>query len=456
MKKRVVIIGAGPAGLFAAYELCRNSGFSITIIDWGPDISERNCPAVKTGVCIGCQPCNIMCGLGGAGGMSSGILNLRYDIGGDLSELVGSRSKAEELVREVDQIFLDHGAPPEVYGDDPAGVEELKRKAAAVGISFIPIVQRHIGSEHLPSVINSLRNWLEGRGVRFLLNTRVSQIEAGKVIANGQSIKADFIIAAPGRVGARWFAEEAKRLGVELQHGPIDVGVRVEIPAVVYEPLVRINRDPKFHIRTKTFDDFVRTFCTNPNGYVMEERYDGHVGVNGHSLRDVKSENTNFAFLVRIELTQPVTDTTAYGRSIASLATTIGGGQPILQRLGDLRAGRRSTWERIRRSHIEPTLKSVTPGDISMALPARIVTDILEGLEKLDKVAPGVASDSTLLYAPEVKFYAMRIMVNELMETNLPGLFVAGDGAGLSRGIVTAAATGLLAARGVLKRGGAS
>ncbi len=454
MKKNVVIIGAGPAGLFAARELCQRSDFSVTVVDWGPDIKDRKCPAVETGTCIGCRPCNIMCGLGGAGGMSSGILNLRYDIGGDLSELVGSRGAADALVKEVDQIFLEHGAPREVSGTDIDGIAELKRKAAAAGISFIPIVQRHIGSEHLPAVITSFRQWLEKRGVRFLLNTKVNQIKPGRVIANGRPIDADYIIAAPGRVGAKWFAEEAKRLNVKLRHGPIDIGVRVEIPAVVYEPLVSINRDPKFHIRTKTFDDFVRTFCTNPNGYVMEERYDGHVGVNGHSLRGVKSENTNFAFLVRIELTQPVTDTTAYGRSIAYLATTIGGNQPILQRLGDLRAGRRSTWERIRRSHVEPTLKSVTPGDISMALPARIVTDILEGLDMLDRVAPGVASDSTLLYAPEVKFYAMRIEVNELMETSMPGLFVAGDGAGLSRGIVTAAATGLLAARGVLKKAG--
>jgi hypothetical protein len=304
----------------------------------------------------------------------------------------------------------------------------------------------------LPTVINSFKNFLENRGVRFMLNTKVERIKRGEVIANGKNIKAHYIIAAPGRIGAEWFADQARELGVELSHGPIDIGVRVEIPAVVYEPIVRVNRDPKFHIRTKTFDDFVRTFCTNEMGYVMEERYNNHVGVNGHSLKESKSSNTNFAFLVHIELTQPVTDTTAYGRSIAYLATTIGGNKPVLQRLGDLRAGRRSTWERIRRGHVEPTLKTVTPGDISMALPARVVTDILEGLELLDKVAPGVASDSTLLYAPEVKLYAMRIRVNESMETSVPGLFVAGDGAGLSRGIVAAAATGLLTARGVMKK----
>jgi len=452
--KKVVVIGAGPAGLFAARELSLNSDFSVTVVDWGSDIKNRRCPAVEKGKCIGCQPCNIMCGLGGAGGMSSGVLNLRHDIGGDLSKFTGDRKSAERLVEEVDKIFLEHGAPQELYGENNDGVQELTLRAAASGIKFIPIIQRHIGSEYLPAVMTSFREFMEKKGVKFMLNTKVERIEKNRVIVDGKSIEADYIIAAPGRIGAEWFAEQARNLGAELSHGPIDIGVRVEIPAVVYEPLVRVNRDPKFHIRTRTFDDFVRTFCTNANGYVMEERYENHVGVNGHSLRGVKSPNTNFAFLVHIELTQPVTDTTAYGRSIAYLATTIGGNQPVLQRLGDLRAGRRSTWERIQRGHIEPTLKSVTPGDISMALPARIVTDIVEGLELLDKVAPGVASDSTLLYAPEVKLYAMKLHVNKNMETTVPGLFVAGDGAGLSRGIVTAAATGLLAARGLMDKVG--
>ena len=426
----------------------------MTIIEWGLDVEKRVCPASETGRCIGCVPCHIMCGLGGAGGMSSGILNLRYDVGGDLSKLTEDVAEAEALVKEVDRIFVEHGAPKKVYGTDTRKIEELKRKAARVGIRFIPIPQRHIGSEYLPKVINSFRSELERRGVKFMLNSPVERIGKNWVVVNGKRIRGRYILAAPGRVGAEWFAAQARELGVELTHGPIDIGVRVEVPASVYRSVTQVNRDPKFHIRTKTFDDFVRTFCTNQKGWVMEERYDDHVGVNGQSLRGKKSPNTNFAFLVHIELTRPVTDTTAYGRSIAYLATTIGGGRPLLQRLGDLRAGRRSTWERINRGSITPTLKSVTPGDISMALPGRIVTDILEGLELLDKVAPGVASDSTLLYAPEVKFYAMQIKVDGNMETNVPNLFVAGDGAGLSRGIIAAAATGLLAARGIMAKAG--
>jgi uncharacterized FAD-dependent dehydrogenase len=222
------------------------------------------------------------------------------------------------------------------------------------------------------------------------------------------------------------------------------------VPAITMNPVTRINRDPKFHIRTKRYDDFARTFCTNERGFVVKEDYTDFIGVNGHSMKSKKSKNTNFAFLVRVALTEPVENTTRYGRSIAKLATTIGGGKPILQRMGDLRRGRRSTWERIKRNLVHNTLTDVTPGDISMALPHRITMDIIEGLEKLNEIIPGVASDSTLLYAPEIKFYAMRMTVDENMETEVKNLFAAGDGTGLSRDIVNAAATGILAARGVM------
>lgn len=450
----VLIVGAGPAGLFAAHELSAKSDLSVLIVDMGKDIKKRRCPAIKTGRCIRCQPCDVMCGVGGTGGMSDGTLNLRYDIGGNLSEFTRNPSEAERLVKEVDSIFLEHGGSKKLYGSDTVESEELARKAAAAGVKFIPIPQRHIGSEYLPEVIDSLKRKLENRGVKFELNTRVEKIRESEVIINGKHIKARYILAAPGRAGAFWFAEQARELNVKLTYGPIDVGVRVEVPAVVMEPVIEVNRDPKFHIITKTFDDFIRTFCTNHQGFVVEEMYNDYAGVNGHAMRTRKSENTNFAFLSRVELTQPVTDTIAYGRSIAYLATTIGGGRPLLQRLGDLRHGQRSTWERIERGHVKPTLRSVTPGDISMALPGRVVTNILEGLEQLDRIIPGVNSDSTLLYAPEVKLYSMRISVNKNMETTLKDLFVAGDGAGLSRDVINAASTGILAARGIMRKAG--
>lgn len=445
----VSIIGAGPAGLFAAKELAEKSDLSVKIIEEGNPISERKCPATETGECIECKPCDVMHGVGGTGGMSDGTLNLRPDIGGDLTKFV-SRKEATELIDIVDSTFQNHGAAEKIYGEKTPGTDELARKAAGADVKFIPIRQRHMGSENLPDIISSFRKYLEEKGVEFQLKSRVEEIHDDGLIIGGEKFESKYIIAAPGRSGAVWLAKQARNLGLKISHGAIDVGVRVEVPSIVMEPVIEVNRDPKFHIRSKSFDDFVRTFCTNHRGFVVEERYEDYVGVNGHALKSEKSENTNFAFLSRVTLTEPVTDTTAYGESIGYLATTIGGGKPVIQRLGDLRNGQRSTSSRIERGHVEPTLKSVTPGDISMALPGRIVTNLQEGLDQLDRVIPGVASNSTLLYAPEVKLYAMQIDVDKNMRTDVDNLFVAGDGAGLSRDIVNAGATGILAARGIM------
>jgi hypothetical protein len=242
------------------------------------------------------------------------------------------------------------------------------------------------------------------------------------------------------------------QLGVPTNYQPIDVGFRVEVPAEIMKQVTDSFWDPKFYIQTSQYDDFVRTFCTCPNGFVISESYDSFICTNGHSMVSMKSDNTNFALLVRVALTHPVENTTEYGESIARTASTIGGGRPILQRLGDLRAGRRSTWERIKRSYVKPTFTYVTPGDISMVLPGRIMTDLREGLDMLNKVIPGVAEDSTLLYAPEIKFHALRVNVSRNMETNIKNLFAIGDGAGVSRGIVGAALTGVVAAREIGRR----
>lgn len=446
----VIIIGGGPAGLFAARELSSKSNLSIKIIEKGKTIKKRKCPVTKTGECIDCNPCDVMCGIGGAGGMSDGTLNLRYDVGGDLSEFTKDRGEAEALVKKVDSILMKHGAPDEIYGSETSKTGELNRKAMEENIKFIQIEQRHIGSEFLPNVIDSIRNELEDSGVKFKLNTNVEAIRKDGIIVDGEKINPKYILAAPGRSGALWLADQAVNLGLKVTHGAIDVGVRVEVLSDVMESIVEISRDPKFHIQTRTYDDFVRTFCTNHEGFVVEEKYDGYAGVNGHSMRTVKTRNTNFAFLSNVKLTRPVTDTAAYGESIGFLATTIGGGKPLIQRIKDLRKGRRSTWSRIKKGDIEPTLKSVTPGDISMALPGRIMTNILEGLEQLNRIIPGVSSDSTLLYAPEVKLYATRIHTSKNMETGIDNIFVAGDGAGLSRDIINAAGTGILAARGIM------
>ncbi|MEM3763211.1 MAG: FAD-dependent oxidoreductase, partial [Desulfurococcaceae archaeon] len=260
------------------------------------------------------------------------------------------------------------------------------------------------------------------------------------------------VLLAPGRGGAHWFRQVAEALGIEVEPTPLDIGVRVEVPYYVAEHVTSVNFDPKIILYTKSYDDMVRTFCTNPQGYVLKEQYeDGTVGVNGATFNTAKSKNTNFALLVTLKLTVPYQDVLELGKSIARIATKVGMGKPLIQRLGDLEKGRRSTWERISRSIITPTLRDVTPGDISLVLPHRVVANIVEAIERLDTVYPGLASPQTLIYAPEIKYYSVRAKVNKDFETSVPGVYAAGDGAGLSRGINGAAATGILAARGIAK-----
>ena len=450
----VIIIGAGPAGMCAANELA-DRGIGVLVIDRGRDIKERHCPMEEAGKCAQCKQCDIMCGVGGAGTFSDGTLNLRPDIGGDLAAITGDNPAAWALVDYVDGLFLKYGAPERLYTADGAQVERLKRSAASVGVHFIEISQRHMGSDNAPRIIENFENDLKSRGTVFRLNAQVRDLLiedntcTGVLLEHGEKLSSRFTLLCPGRIGGEWVNTLVKRHGIDAKHGAIDIGVRVEVPSIIMDHITKINHDPKFHIRTKRYDDFVRTFCTNEHGFVVKERYEGFIGTNGHSLKSRRSDNTNFAFLVRTELTEPLEDTTRYGKSVSKLATTIGGGNPILQRMGDLRRGQRSTWSRIRRNPVKNTLEDVTPGDISMAMPHRIVMDIIEGLEKLNEVIPGVASDSTLLYAPEVKFYAMELQVSPELATSTKGLYAAGDGTGLSRDIINAAATGVIAGRAI-------
>lgn len=463
----VAIVGAGAAGLFAAVELVKQGvqGRRIAIFEKGAHIEARRCPMANRYTnrtygqeCRNCSPCHVVYGVGGAGTFSSGIVNLRPDVGGELDKLLGSWEDAEDVISYLDKLLVEFGAPENtLIVPDPKKTKSIEKLAAKAGAKYIPVPQRVLGTENVIKVVENITRFLENAGVSIFTLTPVERVEKSqeglfKLTTTRGDYYARRVLLAPGRGGAHWFRQVAEALGIEVEPTPLDIGVRVEVPYYVAEHVTSVNFDPKIILYTKSYDDMVRTFCTNPQGYVLKEQYeDGTVGVNGATFNTAKSKNTNFALLVTLKLTVPYQDVLELGKSIARIATKVGMGKPLIQRLGDLEKGRRSTWERISRSIITPTLRDVTPGDISLVLPHRVVANIVEAIERLDTVYPGLASPQTLIYAPEIKYYSVRARVNKDFETSVPGVYAAGDGAGLSRGINGAAATGILAARGIAK-----
>lgn len=441
MKERdVLLVGAGPAGLFAGSKFM-DENLDITILERGKAPKDRE---------------SITYGVGGAGAFSDGKLNLTPQIGGDPSTFNRKGDELIPYIDEIDQIFADFGGGSTYSGESKGRIQKLKKKAGKYGIEFIPGKQRHIGTKKIREVIDNFYKHLLDNEMEISLETKVKEISYDgdfyKLTTNDGTFKAPYVIAAPGRSGAYWLREVANSLGISTKYGPIDVGVRVEFPAEIYQPIEEVMYDAKFRLRTETYDDMVRTFCTNPRGFVVKEPYEDFTLINGHAENSNESEVTNFALLSRIKLTDPVEDTTEYGRSIAKLANTLGGGKPILQRLKDLENGRRSTEKRVGRVPYSPTLSDYTPGDISMALPDRVTVNLTEGLDRLNNIIEGVTSDNTLLYAPEIKFYDTKYEVTRDLETQLNGFYVAGDASGHSRGIVYSAITGMIAAEGIKKK----
>lgn len=442
---RVIIVGAGPAGIFAALTLKGAGLQKILMVEQGEDIEQRRRETAR----------DLLCGWGGAGAFSDGKLTLSPEIGGFLEEFI-SREELQRLLIETDGLYLHYGAPRKTYGAPSEQTETIRFMAKQAGMDFIPTEIRHVGTENWAGILKKIREDLK-ENLAVQTSTRVQHLwgEKGKIrgvtLEQGRKLTADYVIAAPGRIGADWVKQEMKRLDLSSSPNPVDIGVRIEAPAAILKDLTDAAYECKLIYYSTTFDDKVRTFCMNPYGEVVTEESNGIVTVNGHSYARKKTGNTNFAILVSSTFTEPFDDPINYGRVIATLANLLGKGV-IIQRLGDLMEGRRSTVERISRCITRPTLSSATPGDLSFVLPYRYLKDIMEMLETLDKIAPGIFSRHTLLYGVEVKFYSNRIRLSSSLESQMKNLFFIGDGAGITRGLLQASASGIMAAREVLKR----
>ncbi len=458
----VIIIGAGPAGLFTAYELSeKNKNLKILLLDKGKVANRRFCPMNKSkdGKCVNCKPCAILSGFGGAGTFSDGKLNFIPKLGkSDLFKYM-DRSEAFKIIDDTEEIFNKFNMNSDVYPTNMDEAKELEGKIARIGASLLVIKQKHLGSDMLPKYIQDFTDYLKNNNVEIMDNADVTDIceendeytVEYKTGNDTKTLKGKCVVVAPGRTGAKWVQELAEKYNIDYTSQSIEIGVRVEVRKEILDPITNVIYDPTIFIKTDTYNNQIRTFCTNPGGFVAKENYNGYICVNGHALKEIKSNNSNFAFISKVTLTEPVTNTREYGESIAKIANTLGDGKPIVQSLRDLKLGRRSTMERIKKGFVEPTLKDVVAGDLALVLPHRIIINILEGLETLDKIIPGVNNGETLLYGPEIKFFSNEIETDNNMKLKDKNIYFIGDGAGKAGNIVTAAATGLIAARDILK-----
>ena len=453
MKYDVIIVGAGPGGIFSSYELVKlNPNLKIAVFEAGYSLEKRHCPidGEKVKNCIKCKTCAIMSGFGGAGAFSDGKYNITNDFGGTLYEYIG-RKEAMDLMRYVDEINVTHGGEgTKMYSTAGTG---LKKVCMQNKLKLLDASVRHLGTDINYVVLENLYAELKDK-VDFYFHTPVSKVEViddgYRVVTETESYDCNKCIISVGRSGSKWMETVCKELDIPTKSNRVDIGVRVELPAVIFSDLTDELYESKIVYRTEKFEDNVRTFCMNPYGSVVNENTNGIVTVNGHSFEDPtkRTENTNFALLVAKHFSEPFKDSYGYGESIARLSNMLGGGV-IVQRFGDLVRGRRSNAKRIEEGMVTPTL-SATPGDLSLVLPKRILDGIIEMIYALDKIAPGTANDDTLLYGVEVKFYNMEVELDENLESRHKGLYVIGDGSGVTHSLSHASASGVYVARKIV------
>lgn len=453
-KTDVIIIGAGPGGIFAAYELLKNKpDVKITVYEEGHSLDKRKCPIDGKNVksCVHCKSCSIMSGFGGAGAFSDGKYNITNDFGGTLYEYIG-KNEAIDLMKYVDEINMAHGGEgTKLYST--AGTS-IKKVCMQNKLKLLDASVRHLGTDINYVVLQNIYDELKDK-VDFHFDEPVLTIEkldnGFKVFTDKEEMECDKCIVSVGRVGSKWMEQVCKELDINTKSNRVDIGVRVELPAVIFSHLTDELYESKIVYRTHQFEDNVRTFCMNPHGIVVTENTNGILTVNGHSYEsgDKQTENTNFALLVAKHFSEPFKDSNGYGESIARLSNMLGGGV-IVQRFGDLVRGRRSNESRIAEGMVTPTL-SATPGDLSLVLPKRILDGIIEMIYALDKIAPGTANDDTLLYGVEVKFYNMEVELDNNLETKHKGLYIIGDGSGVTHSLSHASASGVYVARQICK-----
>ena len=454
----VAIVGAGISGIMAAYELSEKSDLSIALLEQGKNIYKRACPIIegKVAECVNCPACSIMKGFGGAGNFSDGKYNFTTAFGGWFNEYIPDK-EVMDLINYVDDVNIKFGATKETYSTQTPEAKKIEKLALEHDLHLLHAKVKHLGTENNLQILKRMYDYLESK------MTIKSDCQVKKILpqtdgtytlelSGEDQINCKYLIVAPGRAGAEWFSDQCKELDIPLLNNQVDIGVRVEIPARVFEHITDAVYESKLVYRTKCHGDRIRTFCMNPYGHVVTENVDGLMTVNGHSYSDpeLRSENTNFALLVSSRFTKPFNDPYQYGKRIASLSNLLGGGI-LVQRFGDLVKGNRTNEHRLSQSFVTPTLNA-TPGDLSLVIPKRQLDDIIEMIYALDKIAPGTANHDTLLYGVEVKFYSAKPELTSELETKYKNMFAIGDGAGVTRGLAQAAATGIHVARSIIKR----